>query len=141
GGFLESLLEGMVWSIEAAAADALGSDALPRYTARAVEAYQTAFAIFDHPGLGQAIVERVVDDLRGRTPTQQLRRAEIRILLALDRTTAETVKLAVELVKGGNGLLVPDPIALGLTAIDLSFLESFRDAWQFVIERWPCPVG
>jgi len=137
----DAMLRGIVRGIQAAAAERLGSQALSSYVSEAASAYQSAFSGFGQPGLGQAVVKRIVADLNGRGREKIVRQAETRILLALDRTDAETVKLVVALEPGETSSLVPDPIALGMTILDDSFLDAFRDAWQFVTQHWPCPAG
>lgn len=123
GPFAAAMLKGMVRSIQAATT--LTERA--RYEEGAAEAYGEAFQALGDPTLGPTVAADVIDRLAGEPEDW----AVTTTILLDDFRNGKYIRAGTVMVVGEAGLL-PDPLGLGLTNLDDTFLNALGHIWQFM---------
>src|SRR5262249_48891448 len=104
------------------------------YEIPAAQAYGEAFRPLDDPAVGQAVAADVIDRLAGLGPPDNW--AVTTTILLDDFSQGKYIRLGTEAVAAPARLL-PDPLRLGLTDLDATFLQAIVDAWQFIKVHLP----
>lgn len=128
------LLKGMVRVIQAAIARS-GGVCGSRYEEQAIAAYEAAFAPMGIAGLGGQVVEDVIS--RGLAATVACSH-QATILLDAQIETG-SVSVLAERLPDRPGVLLPDPIGLGLVELDDDWLKGFARAWSYLTSRRDYP--
>jgi hypothetical protein len=132
------LLEGFRHAARAASDGQRGGDRGESFDL-ACGAYQDTFGAIGDNEIGARSADLAVRWLLD-LPRRVVSRAETG-LVSEAGTQSAVIGLVAELVEGDPPGLVPDPIALGFSDLDPSFLKAVGHAWNFVGRRDPCLAG